>query len=108
MNRKECWKHANKHAGSITIHYNPATQNGDQLLDCINQFECLECYKLDCQKPQSERSSPIKTSGTAIASRAGQLAFGMLLENGVRYSMKFVLGVQGSKTENLTIFKPLF
>lgn len=83
----------NKHAGSITIYYNPATQNGDDLLDCINQFECLGCYKLDCQKPLSERSSPIKTSGTAIASRAGQMAFGMLLEKGVRYSMKSVLGV---------------
>jgi len=83
----------NKHAGSITIHYDPAIQNGDEVLDCINQYECLECYESGCQKPLSDRRSPIKDSGSAIASRAGQIAFGMLLEKSVRYSMKSVLGV---------------
>lgn len=83
----------NKHAGSITIRYDPATQNGDEILHCINQFECLECGESGCKKSLNRHSSPIKASGTAIASRAGQMALGMLLEKSVRYSMKSVLGV---------------
>ena len=85
----------NKYAGSITIHYDPRILESDKLINCINNQDCLshgELVHLAKKTPQKQASS-ISNSGSAIASKAGQIAFGMLLEKGVRYSMKSVLGV---------------
>ena len=85
----------NKYAASITIHYDPSLLDSDKLIDCINNQDCLSCEQLvsHAKKLPQKHASGMSKSGSAIASKAGQIAFGMLLEKGVRYSMRSVLGV---------------
>ncbi len=85
----------NKYAYSITIHYDPTLQNGDELLAFISKSwhtDNEKSYSLSRQ-PHNKRRSPVKTSVATVTSRAGQIAFAMLLEKGVRYSMRSILGV---------------
>ncbi len=85
----------NKYAASITIYYDPSLLDSDKLIDCINNQDCLSCEKSVnyAKKLPQKHASSMSKSGSAIASKAGQIAFGVLLEKGVRYSMKSVLGV---------------
>lgn len=86
----------NPKAGSVTIFYDVAATDGQQILDYL-QAECLRARKAQPTKIPSSlaRQAPARAAGgSPLAAEIGRMALGVLVNKGVSFSLASLLGAR--------------